>query len=271
LEATVSRTQINSVDGLEFCTEGTVAVVTIDNTVEQNRLTPSAIVKLGQIAEMLQGRDDLHTVVIRGAGLEYFSAGILNPVLRGRMSKEEVISLVLQTAAVFDAIEALPQIVIAGLNGIVRAGGVELALACDIRIAADQARLSLPEAKWGGFPGAGGPVRLARLVGRARALELICTGREIDSAQMEKIGFVQKVARPTEFDQSLRELVEEIASSGPLAIRGAKEIMKVSESPGFKAAREISDALRRKLEWSADVDEGIRAHQEGRKPKFIGR
>jgi enoyl-CoA hydratase len=100
---------------------------------------------------------------------------------------------------------------------------------------------------------------------------LICTGREIDAAEMEKIGLVQKVVPAAEFDCALWDLVKQIAASGPLAVRGAKEIVAVSEEPGFKAARETSDALRQTLEWSSDVDEGILAHREGRVPRYTGR
>ncbi len=263
--------QTLSVEGLRFETEGPVAIITIDRIAEQNRLSPAAIIGLGRMADALRARDDLHVVFIRGAGQEHFSTGILNPQLRGSMSKDEVIRLVMEAGAVFDAVESLPQIVVAGINGGVRAGGVELALACDIRIAAGHVRMALPEAKWGGFPGAGGPLRLSRIVGRARALELICTGREIDAAEMEKIGLVQKVVPAAEFDCALWDLVKQIAASGPLAVRGAKEIMAVSEEPGFKAARETSDALRQTLEWSSDVDEGILAHREGRVPRYTGR
>jgi enoyl-CoA hydratase/carnithine racemase len=263
--------QALSVEGLRFETEGPVAIITIDRIAEQNRLSPVAIIGLGRMADALRARDDLHVVFIRGAGQEHFSTGILNPQLRGSMSKDEVIRLVMEAGAVFDAVESLPQIVVAGINGGVRAGGVELALACDIRIAAGHVRMALPEAKWGGFPGAGGPLRLSRIVGRARALELICTGREIDAAEMEKIGLIQKVVPAAEFDCALWDLVKQIAASGPLAVRGAKEIMAVSEEPGFKAARETSDALRQTLEWSSDVDEGILAHREGRVPRYTGR
>jgi enoyl-CoA hydratase/carnithine racemase len=263
--------QTLSVEGLRLETEGPVATITIDAIAEQNRLSPAAVTGLGRMADALRGRDDLHVVTIRGAGQEYFSTGILNPQLRGAMGKEDVIRLVMEAGTVFDAVESLPQIVVAGINGGLRAGGVELALACDIRIAADHVRMALPEAKWGGFPGAGGPLRLSRLIGRARALELICTGREIDAAEMEKIGLVQKIVLAAKFDRALWDLVKQIAASGPLAIRGAKQIIAVSEEPGFKAARETSDALRRMLEWSSDVDEGIRAHRECRIPRFTGR
>src|SRR5262245_66342283 len=102
--------------------------------------------------------------------------GILNPVVRASYTKDQILELVRTANRLYDAIEALPQIVIAALNGIARAGAAELALACDIRLAASHATFALPEALWGGFPGAGGPVRLPALVGKARALEIICTG-----------------------------------------------------------------------------------------------
>jgi enoyl-CoA hydratase/carnithine racemase len=170
----------------------------------------------------------------------------------------------------FDAIEALPQIVIAGLNGLVRAGAVELALACDIRIAGDHVKLSSPEAKWGGFPGAGGPVRLPSIVGMGRALELLCTGREIDAQEMERIGLVDRVVERDSVHATLDEMARTIAENGPLATKGTKRIARMREASGFAAGRRLSDELRAALEWTNDVDEGIAAVREGRKPRFTG-
>jgi enoyl-CoA hydratase/carnithine racemase len=259
------------VNGLRFQVEGPIAFVTIENAAEHNRLTPDALVELSRIAGEAAADDSLHVIVIRGVGSDIFSCGILDPLIRASMQKPEVVNLVLEAMSAFDAIADLPQIVIGGLNGHARAGGVELALACDLRIAADHAKLSMPEARWGGFPGAGGPLRLARLVGRARALDLICTGREVGSEEMEKLGIVQQVVPSSHFDEALHELATNIAGSGPLATRGAKAIMKASEAPGFSSARDLSIELRRQLEWSAGVDEGIRAHRDGRNPRFTGR
>src|SRR2546427_12987579 len=119
---------------------------------------------------------------------EFFSMGILNPAVRASYTKEQILELVRTANRLYDAIEALPQIVIAALNGAARAGAAELSLACDIRLAAAHATFALPEALWGGFPGAGGLVRLPGIVGRARALELICTGREVEAAEMGRLG-----------------------------------------------------------------------------------
>jgi len=248
-----------------------LATVTINRAADENRLTRENLQRLGEIAAELKARDDVHAILITGAGGDVFSHGLLNPAIRASLSKDQVLETVMLANAVFDAIEALPQIVIAVINGSLRAGASELALACDIRFAADHATLALPEAKWGGFPGAGAPHRLPMVVGHGRALELICTGREIDAATMERIGFVEYAYPAAELWPAALAMARQIGANGPLATRGAKRIMRVRREPGFKAARELSDALRHALEGSQDVDEGMAAHRDGRPPKFVGR
>jgi len=200
---------------------------------------------LGLPGDPNAGDAETQAVVLTGRGSEFFSMGILNPAVRAGYTKDQILELLRTANRLYDALEALPQIVIAALNGAARAGAAELSLACDIRLAAAHATFALPEALWGGFPGAGGPVRLPMLVGRARALEIMCTGRELDAAR--------------------------IAASGPLATRGAKRIVTTRLAAGFGEAPSLSDALRYALEWSCDVDEGMLAHREGRAPRFTGR
>ena len=258
-------------EGLTLLREGGVCTVTIDRPDDLNRLSPAVIARLGVIADALRDDTAINVLVITGAGADVFSMGILNPALRASYTKDDIVNLVLRANAVFDAIEALPQIVIAAINGKVVAGATELCLACDLRYAVGHATWVMPEATWGGFPGAGAPVRLPRVVGRARALELICTGREIDAPEMERLGLVQSIYAPETFSSGVAAIARTIAGNGPLAVRGAKQIAATREAPGFRPARELSDALRRKLEWSHDVDEGIAAHTENRKPRFLGR
>ncbi len=145
--------------------------VTIDRPADANRLSPEVIDELGALADELREDASTNVVVLTGGGSTIFSMGILNPALRASFSKDDVVRLVMRANRVFDAIEALPQVVIAAINGKMLAGAVELALACDLRYASAAATMAMPEAAWGGFPGAGGPVRLPLLVGRARALE----------------------------------------------------------------------------------------------------
>ena len=248
-----------------------VLTLTLDRPDDQNRLTREVLLTMQGIADDLAGDDQIQAVVITGSGSEFFSMGILNPAVRAGYAKEEILDLVRIANRLYDVIETLPQVVIAAFNGAARAGAAELSLACDIRLAAAHATFRLPEALWGGFPGAGGPVRLPGIVGRARALELICTGREIDAAEMERLGLVLGVYPADRLRAEAQALAVRIGASGPLATRGAKRIMNANRAAGFAAARSLSDALRRVLEWSHDVDEGMAAHREGRPPRFTGR
>jgi enoyl-CoA hydratase/carnithine racemase len=257
--------------GIRVERDGAIARITIDRTDEMNMLSRSMLDVFLALTDELRDDDDVHVVVITGAGSECFCTGVLNPTLRGELSKPQVLDVVLTANRLFDSIEALPQVVIAAVNGVVRAGGVELLLACDFKVAVAHATLAMPEARWGGFPGAGGPARLTALVGHGRAIELICTGREIDTGEMLRYGLVEEVVPSAGLAQAVDAVAGRIASSGPLAVRGTKRIMSMRREPGFHAARELSIALRRSLEYSQDVDEGIAAHRENRAPRFTGR
>lgn len=248
-----------------------VATITLNRPDDLNRLTPDSMATLGQLIAEVGSDDTLHAVVVTGTGETVFSAGLLNPDIRAALSKEEVIAFVRLANRVFDALAALPQIVVAAINGNIMAGAVELALACDIRLAADDITMMMPEAKWGGFPGAGGPHRLGMAVGHARALELIGTGREIGATEMERIGLVQGLHPRAKLKDAAHAMALTIGTNGPLATRGAKHILRTRRDPGFAEARALSDELREALEWSEDVDEGMAAHRDGRSAVFKGK
>ncbi len=258
-------------DEVLFERDGRVATITLNRPADQNRLTRDVLLRIQSMVDGLGEDGEVQAVVVTGSGRDYFSMGILNPAVRATYTKDQILELVRIANRLYDAIEALPQIVIAALNGAARAGAAELALACDIRLAAAHATFALPEALWGGFPGAGGPVRLPVIVGRARALEVICTGREVDAAEMERIGLVLAVHPADQLLPEALALARRIGQSGPLATRGAKRIINVRNLAGPAAGRALADALRHALEWSRDVDEGMAAHREGRPPRFIGR
>ena len=258
-------------DEVLFERDGRVATITLNRPADQNRLTRDVLLRIQSMVDGLGEDGEVQAVVVTGSGRDYFSMGILNPAVRATYTKDQILELVRIANRLYDAIEALPQIVIAALNGAARAGAAELALACDIRLAAAHATFALPEALWGGFPGAGGPVRLPVIVGRARALELICTGREVDAAEMERIGLVLATHPADQLLPEALALARRIGQSGPLATRGAKRIINVRNLAGPAAGRALADALRHALEWSRDVDEGMAAHREGRAPRFIGR
>src|SRR2546426_3756219 len=137
--------------------DGRIATITIDRPADQNRLTRDVLLGLEAFVHDLAGDAETQAVVLTGAGSEFFSMGILDPVVRAGYSKEQILELVRTANRLYDALEALPQIVIAVLNGAARAGAAELSLACDIRLAAAHATFALPEALWGGFPAPAAP------------------------------------------------------------------------------------------------------------------
>jgi enoyl-CoA hydratase/carnithine racemase len=259
------------VDGLHYRVDGRVASIRLDRADRMNLLTREILATLLAIASELAVNDEVSVLTVTGDGATCFSTGILTPALRGSLDKPDVLALIRLANAAFDALEGLPQIVVAGLNGYCRAGAVELALACDIRIAGSHATLMSPEAKWGGFPGAGAPVRLPALIGMAAALEFLCTGREMAADEMHRLGLVQRIVAPDGVDAALDELARTIAANGPLATRGIKRIGQTRMASGFRAARDLSDEMRAALEWTHDVDEGIAAVRDGRPPHFLGR
>lgn len=251
--------------------EGKITVITLNRPEEGNRWRKEMLFAFEPVVDALHKDDETQVVIIRGAGDEYFSWGAFDPAIRGAMDKQEIVDFVLRGARLRDSIELLPQIVVAALNGKARGNGVELALACDMRFASDRATISFPEADMGGIPGGGGPARLPAVVGHARALELLCSGREVGAEEMVRIGFALAVYPHERFMDEVLAFAHHISAKGPIALRGAKRIAQARLAPGLAEARRLSDALRAKLEWSHDVDEAIAAHREGRKPRFTGR
>jgi enoyl-CoA hydratase/carnithine racemase len=251
--------------------DGRIAVITLNRPEDGNRWRKEMLLAFEPVVAALHQDEEAQVVVIRGAGEEYFSWGAFDPAIRGAMDKQEIVDFVLRGARLRDSLELLPQIVIAALNGKARGNGVELALACDMRFTSDRATISFPEADMGGIPGGGGPARLPAVVGRARALELLCSGREVGAEEMVRIGFALAAYPHARLMDEVMAFARHISEKGPIALRGAKRIAHTRLAPGLKEARQLSDELRAKLEWSHDVDEAIAAHRESRKPRFTGR
>ncbi|MCI0855583.1 MAG: enoyl-CoA hydratase/isomerase family protein [Chloroflexi bacterium] len=171
----------------------------------------------------------------------------------------------------FACLESMGQPIICALNGEATSAGLELALACDVRIAAESATFSLPETAQGQLPMGGGTQRLARLVGRGEALRLILLGEEIDAAEAYRIGLVSAVFPRDQLDDNARTLAERMASRGPLALRYAKEAVRRGlEQPLDQALRYETD-LTVILQSTDDRAEGVKAFLEKRAPKFEGK
>jgi enoyl-CoA hydratase len=245
-----------------------VATVTIDRPEVQNALDLQTWHELGQVVHDAALDDRIHVMIITGAGDKAFAAGTDIAWLRDRSVVE---TLQAYSQGVLCELENMWKPTVAAVNGYALGGGCELAMACDIRVASDQAKFGQPEVRLGIIPGAGGTQRLPRLVGVAKAKELIFTGAIIDALEAEKIGLVNKVVPHEQLMSAALELVNKIIERGPLAVRLAKAAVNagVDSGPGAGMAFErLAQAL---LFTTEDRVEGTSAFLQKRRPEFKGR
>ena len=172
---------------------------------------------------------------------------------------------------VYDEIEGYEKPTIAAVNGYALGGGCELAMACDIRIASENARFGLPEVTLSIIPGAGGTQRLARLVGKGKAIEMILTGRMIGAEEALRVGLVTQVVSPEKLPEAARETANDILSKGPLAVRLAKLAVHAGFETDQKTGLVIERLAQAVLFTSEDKREGTSAFVEKREPNFEGR
>lgn len=252
--------------------EGHLAWVTLHRPEVMNALSYDTLVALRAVTARLAADDAVRVVCVTGAGGKAFCAGA---DLKERVSftEERTRAFVQAIGDAFAEVAALPQPTIAVLNGVAFGGGLELALACDLRIASDGARMGLTETALAIIPGAGGTQRLPALVGVARAKELILTARRVDAAEALSLGLVNAVAPAAGLRDAARALAESIAANGPLAVRAAKEAVDLVHRGGSldeNLARERQLYLERVLP-SRDRLEALAAFRDKRAPRFEGR
>lgn len=246
-----------------------IATITINRPERLNALDDSTIGELGAAMADVGARDEVRGVIITGAGSKAFVAGADIAQLASQ-SPWEARERSRQGQAVFSGLEHSPKPVIAAINGFALGGGCELAMACHIRIAAEGARLGLPEVKLGIGPGYGGTQRLPRLVGTGRALELILTGEMIGAAEAYRIGLVNRVVGASELLDTARSMLRQILAQGPLAVALCIEAV----TRGVELPIEDGLALEANhfgvLASTADMREGMQAFLEKRPPRFSG-
>lgn len=246
-----------------------IAVVTVNRPDKLNALNAEIVARLYDSALELEADKEVRGVIITGAGEKAFVAGADISEL-ARMTPISGIQVSRAGQEAFRFIETMPKPVVAAVNGFALGGGLELALACHIRLASENAKLGLPEVKLGIIPGYGGTVRLPRLVGRGRALELMLTGEIIDAQEAFRIGLVNRVVAQDALLPTSLALLARIVANGPLAIALAIEAV----DHGFNTTTE--DALRMEsnlfglLASTADMQEGMAAFLEKRKAAFKG-
>jgi 2-oxoglutaroyl-CoA hydrolase len=257
---------MTELDGLRLERDGDVATITLDVPEKLNRVSMPARDQLAQVFAELGSDASVRAIVLTGAGEKAFTAG---GDIAGFLEREpEELSRLAWNVA---APERCPKPVIAKLRGFAFGVGLELALACDFRIAADDVELGLPEVKIGMIPGSGGTQRLARMVGLGRAKDLVMRGRRVGAAEALAIGLLTEVVPATELDAAVAALVEELRSLSPLALAMAKRVLNHAYDGPLGLGLEVEGLAYGLLRSTHDFREGVEAFGEKRPPKFEGR
>jgi enoyl-CoA hydratase len=255
---------------LLFEVRDAVAFVTINRPEKLNALNATVIAELGDAAARIGDEREIRGAILTGAGPKAFVAGadIGEIAAQGPVDGKER-SLDGQRA--FRSLERCGKPVIAAVNGFALGGGCELAMACHLRVASEAARFGQPEVKLGIGPGYGGTVRLPRLVGRGRALELLLTGQMIDAQEAYRIGLVNRVVPADRLLPETEAMIRTILDNGPLAVRACLEAVDAGLDIGVDEALLLEANLFGLLSGTTDMREGTAAFLEKRKAGFEGR
>jgi enoyl-CoA hydratase/carnithine racemase len=250
---------------------GGVAIWTIDRPDRMNSLSRATLLAFGALARAAVLDPAVRAIVITGAGDKAFCAGADLKERQG-MTENDVRTQVELYRSELGPLDRSPKPVVAAINGVAYGGGLELALVCDLRVAAEHALVALPETTLGIIPGAGGTQRLPRLVGEARAKEMILLGRKLTAAEALAWGLVNRVTpRGTSVVDDAVAWVEPIASGAPLAQAAALEAVDRSYDVGLELGLELEKVSYDKVLVSEDRREALAAFAEKRRPVFKGR
>ena len=260
----------DSYENLLFERDGGVAVVTINRPKVLNALNSATLDELRRVLLAIRRDEAVRCVVITGAGEKSFIAGA------------DINELAVQTPVsgrdhartgqhVLDLLENLGKPVIAAINGFALGGGCELAMACTIRIAADTARLGQPEINLGIIPGYAGTQRLARLIGRGRALDMLLTGEHVNAAEAFRLGLVNRVVPASQLMDDARKLAASLAAKAPIAMRFIIDAVNKGLDMPLAEAQNYEATLFGLVASTEDMREGTKAFLEKRKAEFRGK
>jgi enoyl-CoA hydratase/carnithine racemase len=244
--------------------------VTLNRPDVRNALSRAVNLELQDLAADIEHREEVRAVVLSGAGDKVFCAGADLKERKGVPAAESAIFINAIGGAI-NAIGELRKPTICMMNGSAYGGGLELAMACDFRICVEGAEMGLTEVRLGIMPGAGGTQRLPRLVGEARAKELILLGRRITAARALAIGLVHQVVPRAELRAAVDALLAELASCAPLSVMSAKSAIERGHGRALEEGLAIERECYEVTLFSDDRDEGLAAFAEGRKPEYRGR
>jgi enoyl-CoA hydratase len=257
-------------EAIHYEQKGNLAFVTLDRPGAMNAFNYDMLVELGQITESIRINPDIRVIIFTGSGDRAFSVGA-DLKERKTLTDLQVKRNLYKIGEVFSAIENLPQPTIAMMNGFAFGGGMELALACDFRIAADTALMGLTETGLAIIPGAGGTQRLPRLIGEAKALELILTARRMSAAEALGYGVLTKIAAPENLVQETADFADSILANGPIALQQAKFAVKHGMNVDLQTGLAIERKAYEVTIPTEDRIEALNAFSEKRKPVFKGK
>lgn len=261
---------MNDYSNISFEQDKSIGIVYINRPKALNALNHAVLTELSSLFDKISADRTVKVLIITGTGDKAFAAGADIAGMQ-QMTALEGRSWGQLGQAVFRKLEELPQPVIAAVNGFALGGGCELAMACDMRIASNKARFGQPEVTLGICPGFGGTQRLARLVGRGRAMELLLTGGMADAAEAMRIGLVNRVVAPEDLISEARKLAEQIITKAPVAV----SLCKAAVNRGLEM--DLAEGIAYEAEVfglcfsTADQKEGMSAFLAKRKPEFTGR
>jgi enoyl-CoA hydratase/carnithine racemase len=247
--------------------DGHVALLRLDRPEARNALSPEAMEEIAAELERLDPDPEVRCIVIAGSE-GVFAAGADIKALSERSFEE---SLRHPAASFWRRVAAIKTPLVAAVSGYALGGGCELALACDMIVAAETAVFGQPEIRLGIIPGGGGTQRLARAIGKQRAMEYVLTGRRFEAREAHELGLVNRVAEADGWLEEAMELAREVADRPPIATRLAKQAVLAAEETGLSAGLESERRLYELAMATEDRVEGMRAFLEKREPKFEGR
>jgi enoyl-CoA hydratase len=248
---------------------GRVAVLTVNRPDKLNALSQEVRDRMLAHLDAIAADDAIGVVVVTGAGEKAFIAGADIGEFEGRSPFDQREAMA--SPRIFDAMASYPKPVIAMINGFCLGGGCELAMSCDLRIAAEGARFGQPEIKLGLIPGGGGTQRLPRLAGMGHAMRLILSGDMIPAAEAKEIGLVELVVPGAELRERTLELAGRIAAMSPLTLRVAKQALRASERLGIEEGLAYERDLFCLCFSTEDMKEGVAAFLQKRRPEWRGR
>lgn len=256
-------------DFIKLELDGPIAVITIDRPKALNALNKQVLTELSEAIGQVGANKAVRALILTGGGEKAFVAGADIAEMSG-LSQPESAAFAELGHRVLDSLEQLPIPVIAAVNGFALGGGTELALACDFIYASEKAKFGQPEVMLGVIPGFGGTQRLTRIVGRARAKEMIFTGDMIDAVKAKEIGLALEVLPVAELMAHCKKIAGAIIKRGPLAVAQAKRVIDGGADLPLKDANSIEREGFAKLFGTADQKEGMAAFVAKRPPEFTG-